>query len=236
MTTMTTSPTIKLPTDSLAHSVPALKVRTGRDRSGSLMKVEKVGESSLEQDLDQGAYVNINAEWVNRKGAWVLHPVLIFTGKIIIDTIPGMTTQISWTVVNLCYLLISYLVFHWATGIPFHNDLHSGAYDDLTLWEQIDEGAQYTPAKKWLITCPVMLFLLSTHYTHYDPWLFTMNLTALIAVLIPKLPQLHRQRVRFMTDPYQSGISTPNSAVPSGTLTPLTETSTPPILTEAHFD
>jgi ORMDL family len=101
------------------------KSRPGRDRSGSLVKVEPVGEGSLEQDLDQGAYVNINSEWVNRKGtrrrhitvtisiqsqptlgAWILHPVLVFSGKIIIDTIPGMTPQVSWTVVNLCYLLV----------------------------------------------------------------------------------------------------------------------------------
>ena len=31
-------------------------------------------------------------------------------------------------------------------------------------------------------------FLASTHYTHYDPWLFAINITALIFVLIPKLP------------------------------------------------
>ena len=33
-------------------------------------------------------------------------------------------------------------------------------------------------------------FLLSTHYTHYDPWLFTMNLIALVALLVPRLPQV----------------------------------------------
>jgi hypothetical protein len=32
-----------------------------------------------------------------------------------------------------------------------------GAYDDLTLWEQIDAGAQYTPAKKWLTSVPILL-------------------------------------------------------------------------------
>ena len=39
-----------------------------RTRSGSLLKVEQVGESSAEQDLDQNLYVNINADWVNMKG------------------------------------------------------------------------------------------------------------------------------------------------------------------------
>lgn len=110
-------------------------------------------------------------------------------------------------------------MFHWATGIPFHNELHSGAYDELTLWEQIDEGAQYTPAKKWLFCMPISLyvsfhisrmyfltnlmkysFLLSTHYTHYNPWLFAINLTALIFVLLPKLPMVRSQK--HISHPY----------------------------------
>jgi hypothetical protein len=54
---------------------------------------------------------------------------------------------------------ISYLMFHWVTGIPFENALHGGAYDDLTMWEQIDGGEQYTPAKKWLFSVPVVLYV-----------------------------------------------------------------------------
>ena len=56
-------------------------------------------------------------------------------------------------------------MFHWVTGIPFHPDAHGGAYDDLTLWEQIDEGAQYTPAKKWLFCFPVGLYVLLLYFT-----------------------------------------------------------------------
>jgi hypothetical protein len=100
-------------------------------------------------------------------------------------------------------------MFHYVTGTPFGSQDHSGAYDDLTMWEQIDEGAQYTPAKKWLICMPIALwvfcvscpcfliqeencsrFLISTHYTHYDPWAFAVNFTALVFVLVAKLPQV----------------------------------------------
>lgn len=42
-------------------------------------------------------------------GAWLIHVVLILCGKICIDTIPGMTQQISWTLVNLMYLAVRYL-------------------------------------------------------------------------------------------------------------------------------
>ena len=48
-------------------------------------------------------------------------------------------------------------MFHYVTGVPFDLASNSGVYDNLTLWEQIDSGAQYTPAKKWLTTLPIVL-------------------------------------------------------------------------------
>ena len=58
-------PSIKLPGLSLHpnHENPTQR----RGRSGSFLKVEHV-DSSNEEALDQAAYTNINAEWVNRKG------------------------------------------------------------------------------------------------------------------------------------------------------------------------
>ena len=37
----------------------------------------------------------------------MIHIVLIVFGKVIIDTLPGMTQQMSWTLVNLVYLAVS---------------------------------------------------------------------------------------------------------------------------------
>lgn len=43
-------------------------------------------------------------------------------------------------------------------------------------------------------------FLASTHYTNYNPWLFAINLTALIVLaIIPKLPQVRRLRRYHLT-------------------------------------
>ncbi|KAN0140529.1 Orm1 type endoplasmic reticulum protein [Lactarius tabidus] len=212
-------PSIKLPGLSLhpeGNGANNGNGNVGRARSRSVLKVEHV-DSSNEEALDQATYANINAEWVNGKGAWMIHVVLIATGKVIIDTLPGVTPNISWTAVNLSYLACSYLMFHWVTGIPFGSSLHGGAYDDLTLWEQIDGGAQNTPSRKWLFSVPVGLFLLSTHYNNYNPWLFAINLSALLFVLVPKLPMAHRQRLRILPDE-PSGISTPISN--SGANTP----------------
>jgi hypothetical protein len=96
-------------------------------------------------------------------------------------------------------------MFHWVRGVPF--EFNAGAYDNLNMWEQIDNGDQYTPAKKFLLSVPIMLFLLSTHYTHYDLTYFIINFLALMAVVIPKLPWVsrlkrHPERVTELTDTF----------------------------------
>ena len=69
-------------------------------------------------------------------GAWLIHPVLILLAKVLIDAIPGMTQDVSWTIVNLGYMSVSrplasdqvwmlrdaqvsFLMFHHVTGVPF---------------------------------------------------------------------------------------------------------------------
>lgn len=79
-------------------------------------------------------------------------------------------------------------MFHWVRGVPF--EFNAGAYDNLNMWEQIDNGDQYTPAKKFLMSVPIVLFLLSTHYTHYDLAYFMINFLAVLGVVIPKLPSV----------------------------------------------
>ncbi|KAM0793501.1 hypothetical protein ACM66B_000940 [Microbotryomycetes sp. NB124-2] len=170
---------------------------TKRARSSSLVSVTKVPENYDDQ-LDSGAVPNFNATWVNYKGAWLIHVVLILSGIVLLDIIPGMTQDLAWTIVNLGYLFVSYIMFHYVMGVPFESSDNSGVYDRLTLWEQIDSGAHYTPAKKWLTTLPIVLFLVSTHYTKYDSHLFALNLAALVLVgLAPKLPMFHRLRFKF---------------------------------------
>lgn len=102
-------------------------------------------------------------------------------------------------------------MFHWVRGVPF--EFNAGAYDNLNMWEQIDNGAQYTPAKKFLLSVPIVLFLLSTHYTHYDLTYFTINFLAVLGVVIPKLPYVSLTPCPFekilmphLESPNQSGL------------------------------
>lgn len=89
----------------------------------------------------------------------------------------------------------SFLMFHWVRGVPF--EFNAGAYDNLNMWEQIDNGAQYTPAKKFLMSVPIVLFLISTHYTHYDLTYFIINFLAVLGVVIPKLPYVSFSQPKF---------------------------------------
>ena len=119
-------------------------------------------------------------------GAWTIHIVLIAALKILFDIMPGVSQETSWFLTNIGYACGSYLMFHWVRGVPF--DFNAGAYDNLNMWEQIDNGDQYTPAKKFLLSVPIVLFLLSTHYTNYDLTYFTINFFVVLGVVIPKLP------------------------------------------------
>lgn len=116
----------------------------------------------------------------------MVHIIIILLLKIVYDIVPSVTQETSWTMVNITYMFGSYLMFHWVRGIPF--EFNAGAYDNLNMWEQIDNEDQYTPAKKFLLAVPICLFLVSTHYTHYDLAYFMINFLATLAVVVPKLP------------------------------------------------
>ncbi|TGZ78871.1 putative unfolded protein response Orm1 [Ascodesmis nigricans] len=167
-----------------------------RRRSSSIIYMEPA--ETIEQRSDQEAIPNLNASWVNAKGAWGIHFVIIVVLKIFYDSLPGVSQETSWTLTNISYTVGSYIMFHHVRGIPF--EFNAGAYDNLNMWEQMDNGDQYTPAKKFLLAVPILLFLLSTHYTHYDNAHFTINILATLAVVIPKLPWTHRLRIGLFED------------------------------------
>lgn len=59
-----------------------------RPRSSSIVKVEEVKDRAAEDALDRNAYLNINADWVNAKGAPVLQPSpsLLTSCRRMVDT------------------------------------------------------------------------------------------------------------------------------------------------------
>lgn len=172
------------------------KASTTRRRSSSLLG--HLQQETLEDENDQAAATNINADWVNKKGAWAIHLVIIAVLLVLYNGIPGVSPEMSWTLTNISYVIGSFIMFHLVTGVPF--DFNAGAYDRLTMWEQIDYGDQYTPTKKFLLGVPIGLFLLSTHFTHYDLAMFLMNFVFCVVSVLPKLPSAHRLRIGPIED------------------------------------
>ncbi|KAL1925642.1 uncharacterized protein VTP21DRAFT_525 [Calcarisporiella thermophila] len=140
--------------------------------------------------LDQFSMENLCSAWVNYKGAWITIILLILGLRAFFGIIPRISSEIGWTLTNLTFNVGSFIMFHVVRGIPF--DSNQGAYDELTLWEQIDNMQEYTPSKKFFMLVHVCLFFLSTHYTHYDIFTFLFNFGVLLVVLIVKLPEHHR--------------------------------------------
>lgn len=182
---------------------PSEPVKDHRRRRSSSI-ISHVEPETFEDENDQQLLPNMNATWVDQRGAWIIHIVVILLLKIFYDLLPGVTTEWSWTLTNMSYVIGSYVMFHMIKGTPF--DFNGGAYDNLTMWEQINDETLYTPARKFLIIVPIGLFLVSTHYSHYDLKLFSWNflLTFFLAV-VPKLPVTHRLRISIpgITGPAQ---------------------------------
>lgn len=64
-----------------------------------------------------------------------------------------------------------------------------------TFWEQIDDGQQFTPARKFLTAVPVVLFLLASNGTDYRRQPLGVNLIVVIVLVIAKLASMHRVRI-----------------------------------------
>lgn len=164
---------------------------TRQRRSSSL--IQHLEPDTQDTKIDQQLNPNLNADWVHYKGAWLIHFVLIFILKLFFNFIGLLDNNWKWTLTNLVYNIGSYIMFHQVKGIPF--EFNNGAFDNLTMWEQIDDGDQYTPTKKFLMLVPIGLFLISTHYTNYNLNLFILNGVSCLCVVVPKLPISHRLRV-----------------------------------------
>lgn len=82
---MPMSPAVKLAPITVTESLSSVRNAanlSGRGRSNSLVKVEEVSETQ-EQMLDQSMYVNMNVEWVNRKGLSFIYSLFFLVSDML---------------------------------------------------------------------------------------------------------------------------------------------------------
>ncbi|PVU92646.1 hypothetical protein BB561_003705 [Smittium simulii] len=175
----------------IACLVPGITVKT-TDVNVLEFIFERVFQRTTSSgELGEGT-INMNSSWITSRGSWIIHLALIVLFRFIYSIIPWFSTISAWTLTNLSYCLFQYILFHATIGTPF--EVNQGEFNDLTTWEQIEIGEQFTPTKKFFFVLPICLFLVSTHYCNYDVPTFFVNLIALLVILIAKLPALHRVR------------------------------------------
>lgn len=190
-------------TGSRSNSISSQPVKDHRRRRSSSI-ISHVEQETFEDDNDQRLLPNMNATWVSQRGAWIIHLVIIVLLKVFFNLFPGINNEVVWTLTNMTYVVGSYVMFHMIKGTPF--EFNGGAYDNLTMWEQIDGETLYTPSRKFLTLFPIALFLVATQSVrnNFKLFMFNLVLTSLVAIL-PKVPFTHRLRISIpiITGPQQ---------------------------------
>ena len=144
--------------------------------------------------IEKKQELNYNIEWFNSRGVRITYILLIIGIRVFYGSIPGVSSDMAWTLTSLVHVLATFVLLHWMKGTPFV-DQDQGQFRKLTLWEQIDYGQQFTPNRKFLVVIPIALFLISVHYSHFSLRLFVVNFLACLILVIAKLPNMHKVRI-----------------------------------------
>lgn len=141
-----------------------------------------------------GQAENPNTSWLNSRGVWLSYILAITISHLVFLSIPMLSVATVWTLTNTVHNIIMFFVLHMTKDAPWES-MDQGKARFATHWEQIDSGTQFTATRKFLTAVPVVIFILSSFYTKYDPTHFVINAISLLLVLIPKLPQFHGVRL-----------------------------------------
>ncbi|KAB2017040.1 hypothetical protein ES319_D08G132700v1 [Gossypium barbadense] len=137
--------------------------------------------------------LNKNTEWFTYPGVWTAYILIVFFSWLMVLSVFGTSPGIAWTIVHLTHFFVTYHFFHWKKGTPFADD--QGIYNGLTWWEQIDNGKQLTPNRKFLTVVPVVLYLIASHTTGYQNSLLFFNTLAVFVLVVAKFPNMHKVRI-----------------------------------------
>ncbi|KAL3831390.1 hypothetical protein ACJMK2_023142 [Sinanodonta woodiana] len=131
--------------------------------------------------------------YFGQRGMWVSYILIVFMAHLLILSMPFFSTPVAWTLTNVLHDIAMFIILHVTKGTPWLT-LDAGKARTETQWEQIDNGDQFTPTKKFLTIVPMALFFLASFYTKYDTVHFVINAGFCALSIIPKLPQFHGVR------------------------------------------
>ncbi|EDV96624.1 ORM1-like protein [Drosophila grimshawi] len=137
---------------------------------------------------------NPNSSWLSARGFWLAYFLGLLFVHLLLLSVPFVTIPVAWTVTNLLHNAVHLYFLHIIKGAPWLS-IENDASRQWTHWEQIDDGVQMTPTRKFLTAVPIVLFLLTCLYTRNSTEHFIANFISLVVVTLPKLPQFHGVRL-----------------------------------------
>jgi len=139
--------------------------------------------------------VNPNVSWIGERCAWTSYIMIVMSFRSLLELLK-FDPPSAWTTTHLVHALFTWFAFHWVRGSPLGDSFaDQGRYWKYTWWEQIDNGQQNTPNRKFLSVFPVVLYLITCHHTQYHIPTLTVNTIAVAVLLISKLPSMHKVRL-----------------------------------------
>ncbi|CAG9461860.1 unnamed protein product [Pedinophyceae sp. YPF-701] len=134
--------------------------------------------------------VNKNVDFIGAKGSWAMYMVLVAMLWAACAAVMEPGTAIVCT--HISHAVITFFLLHWVKGTPIPGD--QGKYNQLTLWEQVDEGVQGTPNRKFATVVPALLFAAAIPAAG-NGVLLIPTVVAGVVVIVAKMPAMYRVRI-----------------------------------------
>eukprot|EP00042_Codosiga_hollandica_P054386 m.735229 g.735229 ORF g.735229 m.735229 type:complete len:156 (+) comp58890_c0_seq1:1927-2394(+) len=139
-------------------------------------------------DDEKATGESANAAWVHARGMWLAYLTTVVLAHLLLLSIPVLSTEAVWTLTNVLHAVVTFVVFHWVKGSPTET-FDDGATASQTHWEQIcDPEGAYSTTRRFLIAFPIVLFIVTTMYTHHEEHSFIINLLFMSLAVVPKMP------------------------------------------------
>lgn len=81
---------------------------------------------------------NKNIDWLNMPWTRPIYLMFVIIVYAVVKMSRAFSVKESWTVTNMVHAIVSFILLHWIKGCP--DEGTQGAYNGLTLYEQIDAG------------------------------------------------------------------------------------------------
>jgi len=136
---------------------------------------------------------NLNIQWVHFRLSGVAYIAAIVVVWFVCHSSQAFDNEECWTITNVIHGIISFAILHWVKGSP--DEATQGAYDHLTLYEQIEFGQPWTATKKFLMLVPSILTYLACYTAKFKPYPIIVNCGIFLIMIIAKIPEMHSVRI-----------------------------------------